>query len=299
MIESLRREYARLLTSGAQLLLLAFAARLHSRSGWLASLGAIALLSLFAWLSALARLRALRETPVSKIGTAAQGYVELSGSARPMIDGAACLTMRGRACLWSRYSVERRSGNGHWNNVDRGETTDSFVLRDASGECLLDPEPAEISTEHYEQWIDDDCRYSEWSILEGDLLFVTGDFRTRRGGDDAPDARAALNDLLATWKKDMPALLARFDLDRDGELNPTEWAAAVQAARDQVRHDAGAAAAMPEVNLVGRPRDGRPYLITNIPKDKLERRYGRWSLAHLLIFFAALGGLAYALTWRG
>jgi hypothetical protein len=44
------------------------------------------------------------------------------------------------------------------------------------------------------------------------------------------------------------------------------------------------------------PSDGRLYLISNLPPDKLCRRYRLWSLAHLLIFFGALAGLAVALN---
>jgi hypothetical protein len=77
MLDMLRREYAQLVTSGAQLLLVLIGIHQHSRNGWLSCFSAIALISVFAWLSSLYRLRAIRETPISKITSAAQGYVEL------------------------------------------------------------------------------------------------------------------------------------------------------------------------------------------------------------------------------
>ncbi len=86
MLVSLRREYAHLVTSGAQLLLLLIGLRLESRNGWLACLSIMAAISILAWLSALNRLRTIRDTPTSKIASAAQGYVELVGT-RPSIRG--------------------------------------------------------------------------------------------------------------------------------------------------------------------------------------------------------------------
>ena len=79
MLVSLRRSYVQLITSGAQLLLLIVGIRLESRSGWLYCLALMAIISVFAWLSSLNRLRAIRDTPTSRVASAAQGYVELTG----------------------------------------------------------------------------------------------------------------------------------------------------------------------------------------------------------------------------
>ena len=65
MLVRLRREYAQLVTSGAQLALLFVGFYLESREGWLGCLSVMALISFFAWLSALHRLRMVRDTPTS------------------------------------------------------------------------------------------------------------------------------------------------------------------------------------------------------------------------------------------
>jgi len=102
MLVSLRREYAHLVTSGAQLLLLVIGLRLQSRNGWLACLAIMAAISILAWLSALNRLRAIRDTPTSKIASAAQGYVELTGRGHPF--GEPLMGQLSRLpCLWYRY----------------------------------------------------------------------------------------------------------------------------------------------------------------------------------------------------
>lgn len=43
----------------------------------------MALISVFAWQAATRRHRAMNNTPTSRIGSAAQGYVELLGESRP------------------------------------------------------------------------------------------------------------------------------------------------------------------------------------------------------------------------
>src|SRR5512145_738907 len=111
MLVSLKREYAQLITSGGQLFLLFVGIKLESRTGWLWCLGIMAVVSLFAWYSALHRLRMVSGTPTSRIGSAAQGYVELVGHGEkygtPTIARYSNLP-----CLWCRYKLERRRSDG-------------------------------------------------------------------------------------------------------------------------------------------------------------------------------------------
>ena len=83
MIASLRKDYEELITAGFQTGLLFVGLRVNSRMGWIVCLALIAILSLFAWGSALLRRRAITDTPTSRIASAAQGYVELLGIGRP------------------------------------------------------------------------------------------------------------------------------------------------------------------------------------------------------------------------
>lgn len=295
MLGWLHREYAQLITSGAQLLLLFIGISQHSRNGWLYSLSVIALISVCAWLSSLYRLRAIRETPISKIASAAQGYVALSGRGKPFCDIPLLSEFSRRPCLWCRYEIEQRGSKKEWVKLDSGETTDSFMLRDDTGDCVIDPEHAEISTQHYARWEDNDCRYTEWRLLQNDFLNVIGQFRTQGGSTLEFDINAELNSLLADWKEDMPNLLARFDLDNDGELNMTEWALARQAAKREVTKIMREAQTQPDTNAISRPPDGRLFLISNLPQDKLSRRYLLWALAHLVIFFGSISGIGWVL----
>ncbi|MBY0575317.1 MAG: E3 ubiquitin ligase family protein [Gallionellaceae bacterium] len=298
MLVALRREYALLVTSGAQLLLLFVALQLESRNSWLACLAPMALLSLFAWLSALRRLRAVRDTPTSKIASAAQGYVELTGRGQPFGESPLLGKLSHLPCLWYRYQIERRDSEKEWQTEDKGESSDSFVLNDGSGECVVDPEQAEIVTSHHDQWQQGDYRYTEWKLVKGDRIYVIGQFHTKSGAVEF-NTRAELNLLLAEWKKDMPALHARFDLNGDGELDMKEWMLARQAAKREVAKRMREAQAQPDLHVVCQPQDGKLFLISNLTPEKLSRRYLLWSWAHLMIFFGALGAIGWLLQHAG
>jgi len=294
MLVSLRRSYAELITSGAQLLLLFVGVKLESREAWLGCLSAMAIISFAAWLSALKRLRAIRGTPTSRVASAAQGYVELIGRGKPFGDTPLISKCRQLPCLWYRYTIEQRGSKDKWQTIDSGEGSDSFLLRDDSGDCVVDPEHAEIVTKHRDQWQEGDYRYTEWKLINSDSLYVIGEFRTRSGAVEF-DSRAELNALLAEWKQDKPALHARFDLNNDGELDMNEWLLARQAAKREVAKKKRDAHAQPDIHLIDRPRDGKLFLISNLTPEKLSRRYLFWSWAHVVIFFGALGALGWLL----
>ena len=294
MLVSLRHNYAQLVTSGAQLLLVIVGIQMESRKGWLFCLAAISTISIFAWLSALSRLRAIRDTPTSKVASAAQGYVELVGRGQPFGDPPLLSKLSQLPCLWYRYKIERRDSENKWETVDSGETCDSFMLRDDTGACVVDPEQAEIITRHHEQWHQGDYRYTEWNLIKGDPLYVIGQFRTYAGALEF-DSRAELNALLADWKKDMPALHARFDLNNGGVLDEKEWMLARQAARREVAKKMREAQAQPDINIICQPHDGKLFLISNLTPEKLSWRYQFWAWAHLAIFFGALGAVGWLL----
>jgi len=292
LLAKIRREYAQLITSGGQLVLLFVGFKLDSREGWLGSLSMMALISLIAWMSALRRLRLINATPTSKVSSAAQGYVELIGTGKPYEEALLISKLRVLPCLWYRYKVEQRGHKNKWNTIDHGESKNLFSLHDDSGTCVVDPEHAEIITKHRDRWTTGNYRYTEWKLIHHDSIYALGEFRTHNVAAEF-DQRAELNNLLADWKRDMPELHARFDLDEDGELDMKEWMLARSAARREVSKKMQVAHTQSDVHIMGQPRDGKLYLLSNIAPNKLSRRYLFWSWAHLLIFFGALVGCGW------
>jgi hypothetical protein len=293
MLVKLRREYAQFVTSGAQLFLLLVGFKLGTRTGWLVCLSIMASISIIAWLSTLKRLRAIRDTPTSKVASAAQGYVELDGRGMALGDIPLLSKLHALPCLWYRYKIERRNAKNKWQTIESGQSNDCFMLRDDSGTCVVDPEHAEIITRHSETWLKDDCRYTEWSLIAQDRLYAIGQFRTQGGSTVEFNSREELNLLLAEWKKNMPSLHARFDLDNNGELDMQEWMLARLAAKREVGKRMREAQAEPDINIICRPTDGKLFLISNLEQNDLTRRYHVWSWLNVLIFFGALGAIAW------
>ncbi len=290
MWESLRRSYAEFITSGAQLLLL-FAAFYFDSIYCLLLMSAV---SVFAWLSTLKRLRIVRDTPTSKIASAAQGYVELTGRGEQFGDIPLLSPLKHLPCLWYRYKIEVRDSEKDWKVEERGESFDSFVLNDGSGTCIIDPEQAEISTLHKDCWTTGVYRYTEFKLLARDKIYVIGEFRSKNCALEF-DRRKELGELLAEWKKDRPQLLHRFDLNQDGKLDMQEWELARQAARREIEKQHFELQQQSDIHIVAKPRDGKAFLISNLAPEKLSRRYLLWSWAHLAIFFTALASIAWRL----
>jgi hypothetical protein len=295
MLVGLRREYGRFITSGSQLLLALVGARIGTPLAWAVCAGLIAAISMAAWASTYRRARSIDDTPTSKVSSAAQGYVELSGRGRAL-DGLPVLSPVSQlSCLWYRFISERRDSDNKWRREASGESDASLILDDGSGQCLVDIEGAEILPACKETWTTGDYRYTEWRLLHNDPIYVLGQFTTQGSVDLRLDREEDIKATLVEWKKDPQSLIKRFDLDGDGELDLREWELARAQARREVDRMHNEQRQNPELHTMRRPKDGRLYLISNLPPEKLCRRYRLWSIAHLVIFFGALTGLAIAL----
>ena len=211
-------------------------------------------------------------TPTLRVASAAQGYVELIGRGRSYGEAPLLSKLSRLPCLWHRYRIDEKNSENEWRTIDRGETSEPFLLDDGSGSRLVDPAGAEILTKHKDTWREAQFRYTEWKLIPNDSIYAIGEFRTRSVGAEFA-ARAELNALLAEWKRDMPALHARFDLDQDGQLDMKEWMLARQAAKREIEKKRREAHVQPDIHLLGLPRDGKPFLISNFTPERLSRRY--------------------------
>jgi hypothetical protein len=276
-----------------------------------ALLGAFALWSFFGAFRALRRARLVEDVPTSLVRSAAQGYVELAGTAELLPGEPVLAPLSGRPCAWYRYRVDERSrdasnGRREWKTLEGGVSDALFRLVDESGECVVDPDHAEVTPGIRQVWygvarrpggppppgsgfslFGGRYRYREELIRPGDPLHAVGMLRTVGGPTDPVPAREDVRALLAAWKRDPPRMQG-FDANGDGQVDPAEWDAARRAAESEVRRRRTERAASPGVTvLAAPPAAGGPFLLSAVRQDDLARRYRRTALARLVLFFGA------------
>ena len=255
--------------------------------------------------------RLIDDTPRSRIRSAAQGYVELGGRARMPANCANNSPLTGRACVWWLYRIERSvmSNRNRWETIDRGTSTQVFLIEDETGSCLVNPQGADVRPDETTVWYgaepwptggfaagrtelfgSRDYRYTEHRIVETELVNVIGDFRTV-GGIASEDFEGEVARLLAQWKQDQPALLQRFDTNHDGVLSQAEWEVARAAARRTIAEQPPRPAA-PNLNVMMHPQDKRPYLIAAGDLRKLAWRLRMGSAGLIVAFLVAVVVLA-------
>lgn len=287
-----RHDYANLALGGGNLLILLLGFQLHSRIGWQISFALVGLTSFWAWYANLKRYRTVADTPTSRIASAPQGYIELVGRGRQPPGADLVSPISGLPCLWYRYRVERKNGD-RWEHVESGISHDTFGISDGSGVVLVDPDGAEILTSRKQVSNTGGHRRTEWTLIEGETLYVIGEHVTLGGPNAVLDKKSDLAVLLAEWKRDKAALLARFDANRDGEIGLDEWERARQAASDEVDRAHLDIRLKDGIHLMRQPAHGRPFLVANREVTALVRHFRLWSWAHLVLIMAALLGLAF------
>jgi hypothetical protein len=258
-----------------------------------------ALMCLFAcisWLAASRRYHAIADTPTSRLATAAQGYVELMGRSTVQPGGHTLGFAAIPACVWYHYVVYRqRHSQAGWERVQSQRSDDTFLLVDDTGQCVVDPERAEVLTTHRRTWYSNRYRHRVEYLLPEDRLYALGLLTTEGGAATPLDKRRDVSVRLAAWKRDPGNLLARFDANVNGQIDTEEWERAREVAVQEVDQEHFEIRQQPGVNLLRAPEDGRPYLLSNRDPASLATRYRWWSWLHLCVFLAA--GVA-GLVWR-
>lgn len=286
---ALSHHRAEWLTGGIHFVILAIALEADAPEIWPFALAGMAIVSFLAWAANYRRYRHIHDNPTSRVASAAQGYVELFGRAELLPGGNLASSRTGLPCCWRRYRIDRKTSNDKWEHVDSGESNDHFLLVDDTGQCVISPEGAEILTENKNIWMEGSYRHTEWLIVPKGQLYAIGEFSTVSGAVADLDERADVGDLLADWKKDKAQLLARFDRNKDGEIDLHEWEAARLEAQKEVRkrHAESRGAITEGVHILRKPRDGRLFLLACALPDKLGRRFAFWSALHLAFFIGA------------
>ncbi len=263
----------------------------------------------FIWRS-LHRARLIEDMPTARIRSAAQGYVEIEGAGY-LLEGPPIVgPLTGFHCLWYRYNIEHResrsgsrNSSSTWNTVQSGVSDSLFVLEDATGRCIIDPDGAEVITVERDVWYGHeefprqgpplskawirlgggDYRYTEERLMPGNV-YALGWFGTVR---NAPgDVSSEVTVLLREWKADQASLLSRFDRNGDGQIDLAEWDSAREAALQEVIKLRSHRPHAPASNLLSRsPSDRHPFLLSALSQEVLTTRYRRHVLLALLATF--------------
>lgn len=221
-----------------------------------------AAVSLFASVLLFIRWRTLLDTPTTSLRNVAQGYAEVIGTAMTMPNEVGPGPFYLPPVVWfSRPSQQSR---------------EQFLVEDEYGSCTIDPRKAEIITELY-------YRQQYWyrAIFPGQKVYVLGQLTTVNGHKTDNQRHQVILGTLADWKKDHYEMLRRFDKNDDGKIDDQELKLAKQAAESVVDDELDHSYRQSATHLIEKPRDGRPFILSSIPLEKLLRRYWQAIVFHL------------------
>lgn len=282
----------------------------HAEVQYLVLAFAVAAFGFWQGLRSLLRARLIEDVPTARIRSAPQGYVELVGEAL-VLDGEPIIAPLSRVhCCWYSYRVEERSGK-NWRTRESGVSDGIFLLRDATGDCVVDPEGAEVTTVHRKTWYASgwgdsmpgpylrfgldgkrkggggllgrvfenlhfgagEYRFQESVLLGHDPLYAIGLFKSLGAADASVGRREISKAILRAWKSNQETLLQRFDHNRDGRIDMEEWEDARRVAARQADREFRETAPAGPVHTLSRPPGGR-YMLSNLPEFDLVGRHG-------------------------
>ena len=243
------------------------------------------------------RARIIEDVPTSKIRSAAQGYVEIIGQGQLMPGTPINAPLSGQICTWYSYKVEEKEighsqgrGQTRWRTINSGISGELFLLVDDTGQCVIDPDGAEVTPTTKDVWYGNSrnpefgpaghsgllstgrYRYKEQRIHPGDHLYAIGHFNTISNiehGSLNEDIKA----ILRQWKKSPDHFLKKFDANKDGEIDIREWQQVRNAAENQALKERSERIKKHSAVHMLKQDPNRPYILSTIPQEKLIQRY--------------------------
>lgn len=157
-----------------------------------------ALYFIIQWYKNFKKARNIEDTPTAKIRSAAQGYVEIEGKQKYLNKLPTTAPLSQLPCTWYRYTIDHGLKN-NWYRLEQGESTQSFILVDDTGESIVDPAGAQVTCALKDSWYGfnkypkgkpsnifwrligtfGNYRYCEWRMHENHYLYVAGNFSTQ------------------------------------------------------------------------------------------------------------------------
>lgn len=268
------------------------------------------------------RKRVMEDTPTSKIRSAAQGYVELAGTGHLMEGQPIVSPLTGTICTWYEYKVEehRQSGkNSSWVTVRSGTSDELFLIKDETGQCIIDPEGAKVTVRNKNTWHGNEAspmgnplstkkkkkfysglighkryRYTEKLLQANESLYAIGLYKTVGGAGAKLDINEDVRELIREWKRDSESLMKKFDTNNDGEIDLQEWQQVRDTAYHQVTKKHHEQKTLPPVNIMNKTNDRRrPFILSALEQHDLIKRLHLYSILSLSLFILC-GSLS---TW--
>ena len=270
------------------------------------------------------RARLIEDTPTSKIRSASQGYVELFGNAVCMDGPEITAPLTGLPCAWYSFSIEERSehGKNKWRRIDHGVSDHLFLIKDNTGECVVDPDGANVTPSVTETWYGSrpnraldslklhpaidviaktmamagaPYRYTEKRLNLNEPLYAIGEF-TSIGTDYRKEIDHLVRDFLNKLKRDKKRLV-HYDINQDGDIDQEEW--------EQARADAKKAAVEEQLSnplpksthLLKKPDTikRQPFLLSAKGETHLSRDSKIFSVVLAIIFVTLIVGIFFKL----
>jgi hypothetical protein len=256
------------------------------KATWVLLLSFALLATLFAALFNYWRLLKITEAPISTIAAAAQGYIELHGTATTQ--AMLRTPYHGIPCVWFRAWVYANRRESPYSKkvidsrlLEYSESNNLFQLHDDTGTCMVNPKGAEIIFAQQRTFLKNEHRYVEEYLPAGRQLYVLGQLDTRHDHFDQAainqDVRATLTDLKSRPQK----LLNQYDHNRNGRIDMDEW----EIARQDVIKQVQAKHAMKAHNgsfTLAKPMDAHLFLISAKSPSQLAEAYRNWAIIHLV-----------------
>ncbi|MGI9319411.1 MAG: GIDE domain-containing protein [bacterium] len=259
------------------------------------------------------RYRIMDGTPTSRIRSAAQGHVELKGLGEWMPNGEIHSPFSKRRCLWYHCSIDKRHRSGKrttWTNISDERSSHIFRLVDDTGDCIVDPDDAQVIPELDLTWYGHSTeyrargpekpsrfrfsmgsyRFRERLLLPASTLYALGWFRTVHSNPSSEFIAKQAEDLIKTWKIQPEKYLREYDLDQNGKIEKREWKVIRAAARKQVLNRLNNE--KQEHHVISRPTNPRqPYILSARTEEDLvtvKKWKTRFSVAGAFLAFTAL-----------
>jgi hypothetical protein len=255
------------------------------------------------------RARLISNIPTAKVRSAPQGYIELSGQAVAMEGPVIRSPVSLKECVWYHYTIEERRSHydssgrrsSRWDVVKAETSDDLFLLRDETGDCVIDPESAEVITNYNRRWYGDDLaqrrRFKEKLILAGQPLYAIG-WHQSFSESEPESFRREVTQLLRHWKQNPDLLIQDYDTDGDGQISFNEWDKVRHNASEQIKRERDKRRNTQLSMIKQSPNRYQHFILSVEPEQRLVRRYQLAAMGSLILFFSLGTALVWAFNQR-